>query len=251
MSALFASASSQYLKNATAPVTVAPWTVSFWSNTPSAASEKCLWCLTDTAGASDGWALYKRATSNLIIFGCYSSVAYEEAACATAVVSNAPTFVVVRGISATNRKVSVLHATGAIDPAQNTNSVTPAGIDTVALGAEVQSSVGVPMDGMLAEYAMWNVDVQGDGAALQASTLRQMAYGGPFSMTHVLGNLVEYRSLRSSLVSASDRPNEIYLGAGKTRQVWTNTGGATLGPHPPLGPRYVKQFQGNRLMPVL
>lgn len=238
MSAFFAAASTQYLKNVAAPVTAPPWTVSFWSNTPSAGSEKCLWSLEDTAGASDGWALYKRATSNLIIFGCYSSTAYEEAACATAVISNAWTFVVVRGISATNRRVSVLHATGVVDSAQNTNSVTPAGIDAVALGAEVQSSVGLPMDGFLAEYAMWNVDVQGDGAALQNSTLRQMAYGGPFSLPQLAQNLVNYKSLKSTLITTNSKPNEDYTGTGKLQQVWTNANGVTLGQHVPLPGTY-------------
>lgn len=250
MAAFFTAASSTRLLNSTAPVTTVPWTVSFWFNLP-AGTDRVMWHLTDTAGTQEFWVIYRNGSNTLNFDVSTAGGGQVGTATATAITNNAWTFVVLRGVSATNRRTAVLHPTGVIDHAQDTTSATPAGIDAVGLGEAVYSVPDSPMDGYIAEYAMWNADVQGDGAQLQNSTLRQMAYGGPFSMTHMAANLVEYRSFRSALISSNDRANEIYVGAGKLRQVWTNVNGVKLGKHVPLPAGYVKQYQGARLIPVL
>lgn len=87
------------------------------------------------------------------------------------------------------------------------------------------------MQGQIAEIWYTNTDIQPDGAQLQNSTLRQLAFNGPFSLPHIAKDIVEYRSFRSRLDSRQDTPEEVYHRG--LRQTWTNTNGVTLGPHPP------------------
>lgn len=249
MSAVFVSASSQYLLNSITPITAAPFTASFWFKMPTSGSYTIPWGITDTGASGNDWYVAKE-TGNTISFNGDQGASFFTATCATAIITNAWTFCAVREITSSNHRISILHATGLIEHAADTTAITPASIDSESIGALV-GAAGTYIDGSVAERSLWNADVQGDGAQLQNSTLRRMAYGGPFALPHMIKNLVEYRSLRSSLVSASDRPNEIYVGAGKPPQVWTNVNAAKLGPHVPLPLGYVKQFQGARLMPVL
>lgn len=87
---------------------------------------------------------------------------------------------------------------------------------------------------------MWytNTDIQADGEQLQDSTLRQLAFGGPFSLPHIARDIIAYRSFEDCLDSSQDRPGSVYHRGA--RQVWTNTNGVTLGPHPPAAIWYDK-----------
>lgn len=77
---------------------------------------------------------------------------------------------------------------------------------------------------------------------MAVSTLHQLARLGPFSLPHIAKDIIEYRSLRSGLISGDDKPDEVYW--GKQRQAdWINTAGVILGDHPPLYPGYVKPGQ--------
>jgi hypothetical protein len=99
----------------------------------------------------------------------------------------------------------------------------------------------VPCDAFISEFWYTNTDIQPDGAQLNDDLLRQLAYGGPFSVPHVAANLIEYRSFRKVIESDQDEAvgDGVYWG-GAGRQVWTNTNGVTRGPHPPLPGWYAK-----------
>jgi hypothetical protein len=107
----------------------------------------------------------------------------------------------------------------------------------MAVGALVNSSPSGFFDGQVGEFWYTDTDIQADGAQLQDSTLRQLAYFGPFSIPHIAKDIVEYRSFRSRLDSRQDTPDEVYYRG--TRPVWTNTNGVNLGPHPPAATNYI------------
>lgn len=106
-----------------------------------------------------------------------------------------------------------------------------------------------PFTGRLAEFWCTNTDIQADNAQLQDWMARQLAYGGPFSVPHIVKDIVEYRSLRVFPESRGDRGTEVYHGKFG-RQTWANTNGVTTGPHPPLPYWYVKPGQTQRQLVI-
>lgn len=243
MAATFVAGSSQRLTNTTAPLTAVPFTVGMWMRAPADATLGCFWSLSDTAGNVNWWQLYKSA-GEVITTGCNAGAGSATANVAAGLVANGWTYVMLRAISATNRRLSVLHANGLVEHAQSTTSRTPAGVDVVGLGSLDDLAKEQFFTGSVAEYFMANVDVQPGGTQLQNYLLWQFAYGGPFSVPHIARNIVDYRPLRESLGSDQDHFDQVWSGGGRpARRVWTNTNGVTLGAHPPLPPCYVSPFR--------
>lgn len=248
MAVSFVSASSQYINNAAAPVTAIPFSVGFWFKMPTGGSDPTLWSLSDTAGDVNQFYIFLNA-SNQIVIGALATTPAETAT-TTAITSDAWAYVVARFISATNRRISVRHASGVIDNAQNTTSKTPASIDAVTLGASGSLTKSNYIDGSIAEYWMANVDIHRGGGALPATYLHQLAFNGPFSVPFIERNLVDYRSFRQSITSDQDHGDDYFPPANRpVRQVWTNVNSATLGPHPPLPGSYERW--NRQQMPVL
>lgn len=243
MSAFFVSTSSQLLANAAAPVTAVPFSVGFWFNMSANGAIEVDWALSDTAGASNGFNLFKFNDDKMTI-GAFNGGS-DFVATATAITGGVWNYCVGRFISATNRRISIMHGSGLIEHGQGTASITPAGIDTVSLGATRASTDADFMNGRLAEYWMTNSDIQVDNAQLQTSLMRQLAYGGPFSVPHIAANIVDYQSLRVAGASDRNQGTEVYPG-GKGRQVWTNVNAVTTAAHPPLPYWYVKPGQTMR-----
>lgn len=239
MSLQLVAASSQYLINSAPPVTATPWTAAYWLKTPTGTVDQVPWNLINTGADDNYWSMYKNNAGTLF-FQCQGGATYTEVGSTTALISNAWTYIVYRAISATNRRGSLLHANGVIDNVQNTTSVTPSGINALGIGQYVGLAPGAPLDGSIAEFALWNADVQADGGQLLDSTLRQMAYGGPFSLTHMLGKIVDYQSFKTGLTSDRARAGEVFNGAGFNRQVWTAVNAPALGPHVQLPATYMK-----------
>lgn len=247
MAVVFTASSSQRIINSATPVTTFPFTVGYWLKMPNSASDQVSWSLVDTASVTEYWAVYKNS-SNILVQNVNAGAGYSEIASTNAIGDNQWTYVLVRIISATNRRFNVLHWNGVIDSVQSTTSRSPASIDRVCLGMSDYSTPDSPMDGSIAEYFMANVDVHRGGGAIPATYLRQIAYGGPFSVPFIERNLVDYRSFRQSLTSDQDNAYDYHLGGQRpVRQVWTNVNGATLGPHVPL-PGYYERPVSNRTM---
>lgn len=230
MSAFFTSGSSQRLLNTVSPVTANPFTIGLWIN-PSAiggATDRVLFMLGDTAGmGGNASTSILQLTTNT--FALRSSVTD---ASAGTVVANTWFYIVARVITNTNRQISVLSGDGIISTASSAVSTGPTKA-RMSIGGDCSTAGSNYADGGIAEWWITNTDIQPDGAALQNSTLRQLAYGGPFSLPHIAKDIVDYRSLRSALDSSEDNLSD-YDSGNLGRQTWVNTNGATPGPHPPL-----------------
>ena len=253
MAAGFIAASSQGLLNSAAPVTAVPFTVSLWFKSTAAGVSGTIFSVQDTAADDQGWSLFK-TTGNTLDFGAYSGATYGSGAVTSGTVSDSKWhFIVYRAITTANRRGSLLLESGAIEHVQSTVSLTPTSVDAVSVGYAPwgpPTGNGDYFEGAVAEFTLWNVDIQDDGAQLQNTTLLRLARGGPFSLPHAKDNIIEYRSFRSRLTSDADRPVEIYAGTGKMRQTWTNTNSATLAAHVPLPGNYLAPINPPRFQMV-
>lgn len=234
MSASFVAASSQRLENVAPPITTYPFTVGIWAYPTDVSVQGVYWSLGDTGTTTNYFRMAHSSTGTWILN--VDDGSGSAGILIGASVANAWTFLVGRFISATNRRFSVLQPNGSIVHGQSTTSRTPTSVDAMYLGTRVSSAPPDYLSGRLAEFWYTNADIQADAAQLQNSTLRQLAYNGPFSLPHIARNIVEYRSLRSRLDSRADTPEEVYWRG--TRPVWTNTNAVTLGAHPPAADNY-------------
>lgn len=233
MAASFVSASAQGLFCATHPLVAYPYTVGLWARPTTNGVEKAFFSLIDTAaanqfntvtqGAADAWTISARAG------GTIDSVSVGT------VTANQWAFIVARFISATNNRLSVLQYDGSAVAVQRvTSRAFPTSAETIALGVRpVSPTPDRYFDGQIGEFWYTATDIQEDGDVLQDALLRQLAYGGPFSVPHIAKDIIEYRSLRKHPTSDGDQIGEQYHGRFG-RQVWTNVNGVLVANHPPL-----------------
>ncbi|HVX90631.1 MAG TPA: hypothetical protein VHC20_03265 [Candidatus Paceibacterota bacterium] len=151
-----------------------------------------------------------------------------------------------RVISATNRRLSVLYPDGHIEHAQDTRS---SGI-TLAMDAVVGwASSFDAFPGIVAEAFWVQADIQTDGAQAQNALIYQLAYRGPFAFSH-LAPILDYRSFRMGRATNEDVMGEVYSSLSQAH-VWSING--TVPPatiHPPLASDYVRPAQTKRLLMV-
>ena len=238
MAVAFASASSQRLTDSAAYITAYPYTVAFWFNVPADSTEPVLWSLTDSAANQNQWYIQK-STTNTVYFGSQEAGVFASVQTTGTIGGNAWNFVLFRAISSTNRRGSVLFSNGSIEHVQSTSGSTPGGIDSIAIGCAYFAPANFFTNGRIAEYWITNADIQADGAALFDSTLRQIAYNGPFPMMHLMGSYFHYRSFRRGLASDQDGLGEVFT-KGAPNPTLVNVNGATLGAHVPLPRSYVR-----------
>jgi hypothetical protein len=221
-------AGAQWLNNTSPPITDYPITVGCWVR-PAAAGNvfRSIWQLSKAGDPSDRFALYQWTGS--VWCALVSVSGADTALTAGTVTATSWHFLVARFISATNRRLAVLNVNGSTAHAQSTTSAQPLTQAEEALGANVTG--GDPYTGLLAEFWRTNTDIQVDAAQLSDSTLRQLAYGGPFSVPNIAGTILEYRSFRKH--PYRDEAGEVYYG-GKGVLTWTPTSTPTTGFHPPL-----------------
>jgi hypothetical protein len=238
MSAVFVAASSQYLTNAASVITATPFSCGAWCYLASATLATYI-SIGDTGSSNHFWAMQINSTA-AFQFYCIAGGSARIATAGTPT-TGAWHYLVARAVSPTNRWISALRADGVIAHGQNTTERIPTGVDAVLCGAQAQLTPTNQVDGYMAEFWLTNTDIQPDGAQLNDDLLRQLAYGGPFSIPHIAKDLIEYRSFRKVIESDQDccPGDEVYWG-GAGRQVWTNTNGVTRGPHPPLPGWYRK-----------
>lgn len=239
--------STQYVQNIDAPITTFPVTVGFWFNLIALPiTQRYMWSLADTGTSNNYFSLGFDSTPALQIGAAAGGISATSSV-ATASVADRWSYVVGRFISATNRRISALHPSGLVEHAQNTSSRSPSGIDAVALGIRTGSSPTLPVSARIAEYWIFNGDIQADGAQLADAWVRQLAYGGPFSMAHVAAGLVDYRAFRQ--VPPAERFNDVYEGPFG-RQNWSPVNSPTTTFHVPLPPRYVTPGQRKRVLAI-
>jgi hypothetical protein len=247
MAANFVAASTQYLANAAVPFTAVPFTIALWYYPINTTTQTVL-CLSDTGTTNNYFNLRKIST----VYQLRSAAGGADAsASAGTFAANAWTFIVARCISATNRRLAVLNPDGSAGNGQDTTSRAPSGIDTLGIGALLTSGAPQsPIDGLIGEFWCTNTDIQDDGLALQGAMLRQLAYGGPFSVPHIAKDIIEYHSFRKDLSSDTFDNEEDFLGGIGIGEVLTNTNGVTVGPHPPLPYWYERPRQSRRVLTI-
>lgn len=247
VAALLTNASSTRLQNAALSLTNTgyPCTMACWVNPDTSGVLRTFAIVADT-GTTNNYLLLQTVAGGSWAIGAAAGGTNSIANGGTTT-ANQWAFVLGRFINATNRRISVLQYDGSIIHAQSTTSRAPTGLDSVAIGGRITSSPDQFFGGFVGEFWYTDTDIQPGGAQLENALLMKLALGGPFSVPHVAKSLVEYRSLRTGLDSAQDRPEEIwYRGLWPT---WTNTNGVTLGPHPPLPGWYQKP--GNVIRPAV
>jgi hypothetical protein len=248
MAGRFASASSQYVKNASSPLvsTGYPFTMAVWVNLTTLQGQTIA-CLAASGVDTQNLRIESGATGTFSVTAQVS--AGSTLATTTGVAATGEwTFVVGRFISATNRWIDVLFAKGAPEHVQATTSRAPTSLDTIGIGGRISLTPALFLSGLVGEFWYTDTDIQPDGLALNDVTLRQLAYGGPFSMANIVKDIVEYRSLLKALTSNGDDPAEVY--SRGVPRVWTQSGVPTVGPHCPLPYSYKKPRERKRLLLV-
>lgn len=244
MSGLFVGANTVYLRNAAPKITDYPFSAGAWVNLAAVGTvNRNIFSLVDT-GTTNNYLHIRMSNAELLGVAAQAGGTSATASVATALTANTWNYVVGRFISSTNRRISVLFSTGAIEHASDNLSRAPTSLDNLQIGHTIGGSqISSGWDGYLAEIWYAAGDVQPNSAAnTDASLLRQLAFYGPFSVPHLAGNIVEYLPFRSS-VPTGDRYSEPgYYFAEMPRPTWTIGFGAaavTLAPHPPYVNKYV------------
>lgn len=250
MAAFFTAASSQRLNNAAPPILDYQFSVAMWIYFPDNAANRTLFSLSDTA-TSNNYFLFRLNSGEQI-----ELVARAGGAEATGIIGQALTiglwnFVVARFISATSRRAHILNGDGAFASVSNATSRAPSGIDTMNLGALQTSAATTEFwDGLIGEFTLFSGDVSPSGdLAISSDYMRQLAYGGPFSVPFLVDKIVEYRSFRKYITTHADEVGENYYGAFG-QQNWTDINGVTIGHHPPLPYWYQKPGQNPRVLTI-
>jgi hypothetical protein len=221
---LFSPTNSDYVQSPAA-ITAAPFTVGCWVSAANFATAG-FWTIFDDPSGTNWFQLYCPA-GNFHFAATTSGLGGEVAAVGGGATANMWFFVVCRANSPTNRRIDMISADGSTTHGQNTTSNVPAA-STFYLGSGAGNALG-----SVAEFWYTDTDIQADGLQLDDNLLRQLAYGGPFSVPHIEKDIIEYRSLRSAITSAKDRSDEVYSGH-LGRQAWTATNAPIIAPHCPL-----------------
>jgi hypothetical protein len=239
MGALFVNASDTYLSTANTLLTAYPFSVGYWVYPTGSAVFRAHFSVGDPTTGSQ-YIQVGQNDSNQAELALAAGGAVDRAVTGTFIL-NSWNYVVARFYSATSRRIDLLSATGiATSQTDATNRAFPTGATTITVGNYAGSSTTLHHDGLIAEVFYTSSTIQADAAALNVPMLRQLAYGGPFSVPHVASEVSEYRSLRSDPILNDPRDNYI---RNSNWQAWTNNNGVTLGPHPPLPYWYVRPSQ--------
>ena len=234
--------SATYIMNSSAPITAAPFSVGMWVMAGATGATRTFWFLGSSAAATNRDCFLLRQNSTNVWHISVADSGAQTSAAAGTVTASQWFYVVGRFISATNYRIAVLQPDGSTAHAQGTISRTPASVDRSAVGIQAVATPTQGFTGQVAEYWLASGDIQADGAQLQDNVLRQLAYGGPFSVPHIVKDIIEYRSFRTYPSSEGDNLNEVFHGAAG-RQTWANINGVTIGHHPPLPYWYEKPGQ--------
>ena len=118
----------------------------------------------------------------------------------------------------------------------------------MSVGAFEFSTPNTFMNGRIAEFWYADADIYPDGAVnLPDAYIRQLAFGGPFSIPSVAKSVVEYRSFRAHTLTGEGQ--DVYFGPTGVKS-WADVNGASVGAHPPLPYWYQKPGQRKRQLIV-
>lgn len=226
MAVVFASASTQYLQNSAPPAFAYPFTVAMWTLPGGLLANRTFWVWSDNTTTNNYFEIGTTG-AGATLFNAQAGASL--ATTNTTGSTGQAIYIIARVISATEKRLaSMLSSTGVIGQANTATNVTPTGLNTMALGARIDSGgASRAWDGRISEFWWTSNDVGLGGGNLDASLIRRLAREGPFSVPHVADNLVEYRSFRNSLQAPGGDSRETYFGEFGS-QVWSSVNGPTL-----------------------
>lgn len=208
MARLFDDGATQYI-TVPAPLTGAPFSMGCWFNTNDDTIVQCLMSLADTATANNYHLLLAYGTigGDPLRFEVLATAAESISVTGTGFTANTWHHACAVKAAADDHAVFIDGGSKGTDA----TSSTPAGVDTLGIGARVLSGVGVPMSGFIAEAAVWNVALSDAEVAILAEGYSPLLVRPQ--------NLVFYAPLVRELL-------DVVGGA-----TLTNNNGATVGDH--------------------
>lgn len=238
--ALDFSAVNAYLVNTAAPVPSAiyPLAIGMWVRPATLGTARRYWSLCDPS-SNDNYIYCGQSGNDQWNVAAIDPTSNNGANTPmSSVIIGAWSFILARFLATNQRAIDVLPAGGGVLQATTSNTRTPSGMTQMGLGYRASLTPGVFFDGLIGEF-WWGVPIAAPlsrFASLPEPTLRQLAYGGPFSIPSVAASIREYRSFRTNPVGGEGR--DIHVGSGVPWQNWSNVNGVTTGPHPPLSTNY-------------
>jgi hypothetical protein len=166
---------TQYLSTASTPITNGPLTVACWYKTDNAATSQALVSIGDNNGQERFQLFYSGTTAVNPSFSCIYSTGSSAGAASNAGAATTNTWYHVAGtvsgalggsIDFRSYRNGVLGTT--LGP--TTTSALTGNIDSILIGARFGTSLGLYLDGQIAEVGIWN-------AALTAAEIAALAKG--------------------------------------------------------------------------
>jgi hypothetical protein len=208
MAFLFASASSQYLSAASAPVTVEPLTMSLWFRPTSLIDGQCLL----TLGASAGVARYQmsaNASTGSVLVIKTADGGTQGISTNTASFTVGQWMHIAAVFSSTTNRIGYING---VAGTANTTSVTTATPDRIVVGARLNTGFSQYTNGDIAEVGVYNAiltpdEIDGLAKGYKCSDIRPQALRFDLRMIRNLQDLSQALAM-------------------------TNTNGATVSTHP-------------------
>ncbi len=218
MARLFDDGTTDLLLNANAVVSSYPFSMGGWMNTNDDGINEAIISIGDTATDNELWSLILRGdlAGDNIYFRSRDGGSNKNAITTSGITVDTWHHILGVGTNATDRKV---YLDGGNVGSDAINS-TPSGLDATAIGINVRDNSISPFSGLLAEMAIWNINLTAaEGAILAAG------YSPLFVRP---ANLVAYWSLiRDTVGDGTGNDNDI---VGGFTMAPVNT--PTIGAHP-------------------
>lgn len=183
MARRFTAASTQYLANTSPIITGMPLTLAGWFNPTAAALARTLVSIALSSSNTSYFSVEYDVTAGELHVVTRATVTLEGQAVQTGTTEGAWNHFAGVWASATSR-IAYVNGRGGTE---NTTSLTPPGLDRLAIGLRYRSGADQPFGGMLSLIGLWNV-------ALTADEIAVLARGYHPTLIRP-GNLVEWWSL--------------------------------------------------------
>jgi hypothetical protein len=247
MAALF-DGSTSFLSSISPANVPFPYTVACWFQVTVAATAVALTGQSNNTVTNQYWFIGRDTSDhiNLQVSGTGGTTFLQGT---VAIPINSWVFVVARMISATSRRVAVLHPGGVSEHISQATSNSPSGLNRQSIGVLERTTNVSFFPGLVGEVWGMAADVQPDGGQLDDNILRALAYRGPFALPHLISSLQFYHAMRSSLPSLLNEPSENYSKGAP--MVWSATGvGIPAREHPPLPYEYARPKPVSRMIMI-
>lgn len=166
MARQFDDGATEYLERDSAPVAVAPFTISCWFNSDDIAARQALVWIGDKDVDNSAWVLQARGDvgGDPVVFGARQAGGFNVATSSTGFSAN--TWHHACGVETANNDRAVFIDGGS--KGTDVTATTPAGADRVSIAREGDNTPSNYMSGAIAEVAIWNVALSDAEVALLA-----------------------------------------------------------------------------------